>query len=158
VRTLPTAQVKRVGKGTAVLMNLSPQWYNAHRAAGAEAAGKRAAFMKHVEAAVDRRWVRLDADAESTHGYEITYWTKDGRTILFVCMNPELAVSSTGGGNSVGLKADAVPVTLNFSGKVAKVRDERTGKDLSDGSAFKFDWKKSEAIVLSFEGAPPRKR
>jgi hypothetical protein len=158
VRAMPTAQVKRVGKGTAVLMNLSPQWYNAHRAAGAKAAGKRATFMKHVEAAADRRWVRLDADAEVTHGYEITYWTKGGRTILFVCMNPELAVSSTGGGNSVGLKADAVLVTLAFAGKVTGVRDERTGKDLSDGATFKFDWKKSEAIVLSFNGAPPRKR
>ena len=39
-------KVNRFGKGTAVLMNLSPQWYNAYRAAGAEAAEKRSAFMQ----------------------------------------------------------------------------------------------------------------
>ncbi len=33
VRNLETVKVNRVGKGTAVLMNLSPQWYNAYRAA-----------------------------------------------------------------------------------------------------------------------------
>ena len=71
-------------------------------------------------------------------------------------MNPEIAVSSTGGGNSVGLKADVLPVTLAFAGKLSGVRDERTGKDLGDGSEFKFDWKMNEAIVLSFDGLPPR--
>ena len=47
-------------------------------------------------------------------------------------MNPEIAVSSTGGGNSVGLKTDTIPVTLAFAGKLAGVRDERTGKDLGE--------------------------
>ena len=34
VRAMPTANVRRVGAGTAVLLNLSPQWYNAYRVAG----------------------------------------------------------------------------------------------------------------------------
>jgi hypothetical protein len=70
-------------------------------------------------------------------------------------MNPEIEGSSTGGGNSVGLQADTLPVTLAFAGKLGGVRDERTGKDLGGGSEFKFDWKMNEAIVLSFDGAPP---
>ncbi len=98
----------------------------------------------------------LQGGVGKEHGYEITYWHKDGRTILFVCMNPEIAVSSTGGGNSVGLKADVLPVTLAFAGKINGVRDERTGKDLGGGTEFKFDWPMNEAIVISFEGAPPR--
>lgn len=156
VRNMETVKVNRVGKGTAVLLNLSPQWYNAHRAAGPEDAAKRSVFMKPVEAAVRKRWVRLQTEADKAHGYEITYWKRNGRTILFVCMNPEITVSSTGGGNSVGLKTDALPITLVFSGKLTGVRDERTGKALADGSQLKFDWKMNEAVVLSFEGAPPR--
>ncbi len=156
VRNLPVVKVHRVGKGTAVLMNLSPQWYNAYRAAGPESAAKRSAFIDPVQSAAGQRWVSLRGGGGKEHGYEITYWKKDGRTILFVCMNPEIAVSSTGGGNSVGLKEDTLAVTLAFAGKLAGVRDERTGKDLGGGSEFKFDWKMNEAIVLSFDGAPPR--
>jgi hypothetical protein len=158
VRSMEVNKANRVGKGTAVLMNLSPQWYNAHRAAGAEAAEKRATFINHVEAGVGKRWISLKGVEEKAFGHEITYWRKGGRTILFVCMNPEIAVSSTGGGNSVGLKSDALPVTLAFAGKLSGVRDERTGKGLDNAAEFKFDWKMNEAILLSFDGAPPSKR
>jgi hypothetical protein len=71
-------------------------------------------------------------------------------------MNPEIAVSSVGGGNSVGLKSETLPVSIAFAGKVAGVRDERSGKDLGAGTEFKFDWKTNEALVLSFDGIPPR--
>jgi hypothetical protein len=154
VRDMPVVKVNRVGKGKAVLMNLSPQWYNAYRAAGPESAAKRTAFINHVQAATGKRWVSLQGGGKE-YGYEITYWKNDGRTILFVCMNPEIAVTSTGGGNSVGLKEDKLAVTLAFAGKLNGVRDERTGKGLGSGSEFKFDWKMNEAIVLSFEGTPP---
>ena len=152
VRNMKTATVNRVGKGTGVLLNLSPQWYNAYRAKGAEAAAKRTTFMEPVQAATGKRWVSLKGAPGKEFGYEITYWKKDGRTILFVCMNPEIAVSSTGGGNLVGLKSEVLPVTLAFRGKVNGVRDERTGKDLGSGAEFKFDWPMNEAIVISFEG------
>lgn len=152
VRDMKTVNVNKVGKGTAVLLNLSPQWYNAYRAAGAEPAAKRSTFMEHVEKATGKRWVSLKPAGGKEHGYEITYWKKDGRVILFVCMNPEISVSSTGGGNSVGLNASVLPVTLSFANKVAGLRDERTGKDLGSGNDFKFDWPMNEAIVLSFEG------
>lgn len=160
VRDMPTERVNRVGQGTAVLLNLSPQWYNAYRAAGADPAQKRATFMTHVEKAAGKRWVSLKSTdtkaAGQEHGYEITYWKKDGRTVLFLCMNPEISVTSTGGGNSVGLSASVLPVTLSFAGKVSGVRNERTGKDLGSGTEFQFDWPRNEAIVLSFEGQPPR--
>jgi hypothetical protein len=155
VRNMKTATVNRVGKGTAVLLNLSPQWYNAYRAAGAEAATKRSTFMGPVEAATGKRWVSLKGGGKE-NGYEITYLKKDGRTILFVCMNPEIAVSSTGGGNSVGLKSEVLPVTLAFANKINGVRNERTGKDLGSGAEFQFDWPMNEAIVISFDSAAPR--
>jgi hypothetical protein len=157
VRDMPTVSSRRHGKGTAVLMNLSPQWYNAYRVAGAAAAkAHRATFIDPVVAAGAKRWVWLDGVDEQQHGNEITYWSKDGRTIVLVVMNPELSVSSTGGGNAVGLKSGAVPVVLHFAAAVGDARDERSGKSLAAGTEFKFDWARNEAIVISFAGSPPR--
>ncbi len=158
VRKMDVNKVNKFGKGTAVLMNLSPQWYNAYRLAGAkQAAEKREVFMSHVKAAGAKRWVRITgADAEKVHGCEITYWSKDGRTIVFVCFNPEIRGTMLGGGNAAGLKTDAVPITLSFAGKVAAARDERAGKDLGEGESFPFNWKMNEAVVMSFAGPPPK--
>lgn len=154
VREMGVAHVNRFGKGTAVLMNLSPQWYNAYRSEGAQAAAKRAVFMAPIHAAGVRPWVRLEGD--QTFGAEITYFRKGDRTILFVCLNPELAVSSTGGGNAVRLRTETIPVTLAFDKPIRGVRDERAGKDLGEGKQFRFDWKANEAIVVSFQGSAPR--
>lgn len=156
VRAMEVNTTKKVGKGSAVLLNLSPQWYNAHREAGPEAAKKREVFLKPIEAAVGKRWAEVIAEKDGAWGCEVTYWQAGKRTLVFVVMNPETAVSSTGGGNSVGLKAATVPVTLKFAGKITGVKDERTGKKLPDGTEFAFDWKTAEAVVLSFDGGPSR--
>lgn len=151
VRAMGADRVNRYGKGTAVLMNLSPQWYNAYRTQGAEAAKKREVFMKHLADAGVRRWVGIKGAAEREFGYELTYWSKGARTYVFLCYNPEVRGSEVGGGNSVGLKTGDVPVTLEFANDVRHVRDERAGKDLGDGQSFPFDWVMNEAVVLSFE-------
>ncbi|HSU65718.1 MAG TPA: beta-galactosidase trimerization domain-containing protein, partial [Tepidisphaeraceae bacterium] len=148
VRDMGVIHTNHFGKGTAVLMNLSPQWYNAYRTEGAEAASRRSVFMNPIHQTGVNRWVKLQGD--HTFGSEITYWKQGNRTILFVCENPEISVSSVGGGNSVGLKTDASAVTLKFDKPVAQARDERAGKDLGSGSEFKFNWKMNEAIVVSF--------
>ncbi|WAC19718.1 beta-galactosidase trimerization domain-containing protein [Luteolibacter sp. SL250] len=156
VREMPVGHVASAGKGKAVMMNLSPQWYNAHREAGPERAEKREVFMKHVMAAGVQPWVRISSDQAPVHGYEITYWKQstDGnpRTILYVCSNPEIRGTSLGGGNSVGLKSDTIPVRLQFNQTKEQVRDERTGEMLGDGREFPLRWKRDEAIVISFEG------
>jgi hypothetical protein len=153
VREMPVVKVAKFGAGTAVLMNLSPQWYNAYRVQGIEPAKKRDVFLKHVTAAGPKRWVAIKGADDKTFGYEITYWQKAGRTILFVVTNPEISVSSEGGGNAVGLKTATVPITLEFAAPIKAARDERTGKDLGDGKEFKFDWTINQAVVMSFQGA-----
>jgi len=153
VREMGVCKVNKFEKGAAVLMNLSPQWYNAYRAAGCDqAAAKRQAFTRYVKDAGVARWVGIKGAGEKEHGYEIAYWTKGGRTILFVCFNPEVVGSMTGGGNSAGLKTDKLPITLEFSAPVTDARDERSGKALGDGKSFSFDWTMNEAVVLSFKG------
>ncbi len=149
VRAMPVGHVAMVGKGKAVLMNLSPQWYNAYRVAGFDAAKKREVFMRHVGIAP---WVRIADAGEREHGCEITYWTlANGHTLLFVCLNPETRGTSLGGGNSVGLKIDTVAVKLRFTREVRATRDERTGRALSDGAEFTLDWKQNEAVAISFD-------
>jgi hypothetical protein len=156
VRTMRVGSVRKVGKGTAVLMNLSPQWYNAHRVAGATDAAKREVFMKHVKAAGPRRWVELAQASDRESGYEITYWTKGGRTIVFVIFNPEVRGSMAGGGNAAGLKTAEPTVRLKFADRVGAARDERGQRNLGARSDYTFNWTQNEALVVSFEGAPPR--
>jgi hypothetical protein len=152
VRAMPTERVASFGRGQAVLMNLSPQWYQAYRAEGVEAAGRREVFMRHITAAGVVPWVRIANAGEREHGYEITYWSlPTGRTLLFVCLNPEIRGNSLGGGNSVGLKTESVPIKLRFTHPVREVRDERAGQKLNAGSEFSFDWKQNEAVVLTFD-------
>jgi hypothetical protein len=150
VREMGVDHTAKAGKGSAVLMNLSPQWYNAYREAGFEQAGKRQVFMKHLREAGVKPWVRIEGAGPREHGYEITYWRKAGRTILFVCFHPAVEGSQTGGGNSVGLKRELVPITLKFASAVRDARDERSGKALAGGDSFRFEWKMNEAVVMSF--------
>ncbi len=157
VREMGVARVREYGKGKAVLLNVSPQWYNAHRVAGhAQAKARRQVFMKHVKAAGLKRWVDVENAGEKEHGYEITYWAKGGRTIVFVCFNPEIRGTMLGGGNAAGLKTETVPITLRLARKVAGARDERKQQGLGDGDRFRFRWKMNEAVVMSFAGSPPR--
>ncbi len=153
VRNLPVATITRAGAGTAVLMNLSPQWYNAYRTEGPEAAKRRDTFMRHVRCSTGpARWVEIEGAGEPAFGYEITYFRRpDGRKVLFVCWNPETTGSEVGGGNAVGLKSGAIDITLKFAKPVRAARDERPGAALGDGDRFKFSWPRNEAIVLSLE-------
>ncbi len=138
-----------VGKGKAVLMNLSPQWYNAYRVAGFEQAKKREVFMRHLNLIPS---VRLLESDETVHGYEITRWSlPSSRTLLFVCLNPEIRGTSLGGGNSLGLKTNKLPVKLCFSNPVHRTRNERAETELGSGTEFTVDWKQNEAVVISFE-------
>jgi hypothetical protein len=152
VRAMPVANVRSVGTGKAVLMNLSPQWYNAYRVAGHEAAKRRDAFMRHIGGAAGGRWVEIEGAGEAEFGYEITYFrTPGGRKVMFVCWNPETVGSETGGGNAVGLKPGAIEVAIKFAKPVRGVRDERRGRDLGTGDRFRLTWRRNEALVLSFE-------
>jgi hypothetical protein len=158
VRHMPVGHVNHFGKGTAVLLNLSPQWYNVYRAQGAEQAARREAFIKPIADAGVTPRARLKDAGPPTFGAEITCWRSPalpghlGRLIYFLCQGPESTGGETGGGNSAGLKTDTVPVTLQFSRPATGVRDERTGTSLGDGDSFKFNWVMNQAVVVSVDG------
>jgi len=151
VRGMATMNVATYGQGQAVLMNLSPQWYNAYRDMGWQvAADERAVFMDFLHDSGLSRWVEIENAGPATHGYEITYFVKDGRTIVMLVLNPENIVSGT----AVDLRDDVAAVTLKFDTPVLDARDERTGAALGDAMRFNFNWKLDEAVVLSFAGDP----
>ena len=148
VRDLPVRHAQTHGRGNAVLMNLSPQWYNAARSGpGAEAA--RAAFLQPLTAAGLKPRVRLK-DPSAAPTAEITYWSQGDRTVLFLCQNPEITGNSEGGGNSLGLGSGTIRATLQFTREVKDLRNERTGETLPSGREITLPWKQNEALVLSF--------
>lgn len=156
VRALPTQVSREHGEGRAVLMNLSPQWYNAWRVAGAAPSGRRSAFMRYIAEAGVTPWARVTSGGEPLHGHEVTYWRRlDGRIVLFVVQNPELCGTSTGGGGSVGLVTGKVEVTVRFGRNVREVRDERRDVALEGqgegGREFSLEYERGEALVLSFD-------
>ncbi len=152
VRHMSVSTVNSVGMGTAVLMNLSPQWYNAYRVEGAEAAKRRETFVSHLTQHGIRPRVQIENAGEAAFGHEFTTFRRpDGRKVLFLCANPETVGSELGGGNASHLKTGAIPVTLKFLTPVRNVRDERQGKDLGSGDRFSLTWNRNEAIVLSFD-------
>jgi len=108
-------------------------------------------FMKPLDDAGIRRWVQVENADDKTFGYEITYWEKGGRTILFLFVNADTRVNSDGSGETPNLKTDTIPVTLMFEKPIANARDERTGKALGAGRRFQLQWKQNEACVISFE-------
>lgn len=157
VRAMPVNQTHGYGKGRAVMMNLSPQWYNAFRVVGAEASRKRNIFIDPILRAGVVPRVRLKNSGDNEHGYEITFWKKPpsgvspARMVLFLIFNPEITGDSQGGGNARGLKTATLPVTLQFRNAVYDLRDERTGKCYGSGTEFSFEWKQNEALVLSVD-------
>ena len=151
VRNMKVAQVNHYGRGTAVLMNLSPQWYNAYRAAGYDAAARRETFMKFVRAAGVNPWVRIKNAGAKEFGYEIAYWSAGRRLLIFLVANPDAKFSATGGGNATSLRTGKITVTLAFDHPVANVKDERTQKALGSGKEIQIDWTMNEAAVLSLD-------
>jgi hypothetical protein len=150
VRNMPADNMNKVGSGVAVLMNLSPQWYNAYRTEGMAAARKRSVFMRHLSPLCKPK-VWIENAGEDVFGYEITrFRMPNGRTLLYVCLNPETTGGELGGGNSVGLKTGEVNITLRFASPIRDVRDERRGVALKSGERVSLTWARSEAVVLSF--------
>ncbi len=155
VRAMPKPSPNRQGAGAATLLNESPQRYNAYREAGHLASQARKTFLDPVLKRI-APWVRLQGAGEAEHGYEFTYWSKAGRTIVCLVLNPEILANDTGGGHAAGLKTGTIPVVVSFRDDVNDVRDERTGKRIGNGRTFALSWIRNEAVILSFEGDPPR--
>jgi hypothetical protein len=158
-RTLKTRQARATGKGRVVYLNLSPQRYLMHRADGAGATARRKLFLQPLLGAGVRPWVTVKgADGARPRNAEVTYWEKDGRTLLFLVQNVPMGGGELGGGSGLGLVPGREEVTLSFATPLEDLVNERTGEKLGATSQAKVTWDRTESVVLSFKGSPPAGR
>jgi hypothetical protein len=152
---LAAGTVTKVGKGTVVYLNLSPLRYLQYREEGTADDAKREPFLKYVAAAGATPWVKVTTDGKRPRNAEVTYWSKDGRTFVFVVQNVPLGGGDEGGGHGSGLVKEKMKVDLEFALPVKDFVDERAGKKLGDGAKFSVEYNSVEAGFASFSGAVP---
>ncbi len=155
-RRLPVGTERTAGQGRAVYLNLSPQRYLQYRQEGKAGEEESRPFLEPVSRAGVHPWIEWTSGGrQSPVPLEATYWSKGGRTLVFVLQNVPIASSSTGGGGPEGLAATAIPLEVRLAAPVRDVRDERTGRGLSDGDRFTFRLDTTAAVFFSFAGSPP---
>ncbi|MBM4031895.1 MAG: beta-galactosidase [Planctomycetes bacterium] len=156
---LRTHTIKRVGKGTAVLVNLSPQRYLQYREEGSASDQHRNVFMQYTLSGGAKPWVRVTGpDGARPRNCEATYWwhPEAKRTYVFVLQNAEVTSSDIGGGGVEGLTSKKHPITITLPAPVKDLTDERTGKKLGDAATFTLDLNPVEAAFFSFAGEAPK--
>jgi len=155
-KSLPAATVTKAGKGRAVYLNLSPLRYLQYREEGTADAKARAPFVTHVATAGAVPWVTVAAGGARPRNAEVTYWSKGGRTYVFVVQNFPMSADEAGHEGARGLLKVAAKVDVEFATPVKDAVDERTGVKLGDGKKFTVDYNSVEAAFLSYEGGPAR--
>jgi hypothetical protein len=148
-RRLPVRTVRKVERGTAVYLNLSPLRYLQYREEGKAEASHREHFLEHVLAAAKPRVVVTSGGARPRN-CEVTYWTRGGRTYLFVVQKTPTGGDPSGGNWASQLLDEEIPIAIEFATPARGVIDERTGKTLGDGRVFKLPFKTLEAVLLSY--------
>jgi len=157
-RKLGIKNVKQVGKGTAVYVNLSPQRYHQYRQEGTTTDEQRKLFTENIFKAGVKPWVTLTSGGKRPANIEATYFTKNGRTYVFVVQNVTVTSSNLGDTKTAGLAEGKIAVDVEFPEVVKEVVDERAGKKLGEGKKFSFEFNAPEAAFLSFAGDPPKKK
>jgi hypothetical protein len=155
-RHLGAGSAREVGKGRAVYVNLSPQRYLRYREEGTATDAQCRVFLEPVLAAGVRPWVRVTAAGKRPANTETTYWTKDGRTLVFVLQKAATSGNSAGGGGADGLVDRTLDVDVELAAPVRDLRDERTGRRLGDGKTVSLPFHTTEAVFFSFQGTPVR--
>ncbi|MBI1373201.1 MAG: beta-galactosidase [Phycisphaera sp.] len=156
---LGDAVVRKVGKGRAVYMNLSPQRYMQYREENATTDAMRDVFVQPVRDGGATAWVTITGpDGKRPRNCEATYWSKGGRTYVFVVQSASVTGNALGGGAAVGLSDKTEKIEVRLAGAAKDVRNERTGEKLGDGDRFAVEFNPVEAVLFSFEGGPARGR
>jgi hypothetical protein len=157
VKGIPVRSARQVGRGRAVLLNLSPQRYLQYREEGRATDAHRAVFVEPVRQAGVNPWLRITGpDGKRPPNTEATYWTKDGRMLVFVLQNVPVSGSAFGGGGAEGLVERQFPIQVEFPAEATDLVNERSGKKFGNGRRFTFDLNTVEAVFFSFSGDPRR--
>jgi hypothetical protein len=82
---------------------------------------------------------------------EATYWSKGGRTFVFILKNVPVNATTTGGGGVAGLSSQGMTLEVELP-TARKVVDERSGKTLGEGKMFSFRWSVVDPVFFSYAG------
>jgi hypothetical protein len=146
--------VRAVGQGKAVYLNLSPQRYLQYREEGAATDSHRSAFLRQILPAGRPPRVVVTRGGQRPPRCEVTYWTKGGRTYVFILRNVPVNATTVGGGGAVGLTAEPGAVEVELATDMLGVVDERSGKAMGAGKSFSFDFNGVEPVFFSFASPP----
>jgi hypothetical protein len=150
-RRLALRQVRPVGKGKAVYLNLSPARYLQYREEGMATDEHCRVFLEPVLAAGVKPWITVTSAGKRPANLEVTYWTLKGRTLVFVVQKAATTGSSTGGGGAENLASRILPIEIELPPGFKDVVDERTGRHLGPGNKFSLEFNTTEAVFISFQ-------
>lgn len=147
----PAFNVSRsAGKGQAVYLNLTPMEYLLRRGTASGQAYRD--LLTSLLARVGRTprvQVRRGRSADPL--IERLFWKTGDRTTLCLIHNALRAAKVDPAGEAVGVRlGGAEPIRLEFTRPVSGLRNERTGRDLGNGTTFEDTWVPCQANVYSF--------
>jgi hypothetical protein len=148
---LGTQKVVPVGRGKAIYLNLSPQRYLQYREEGTDTDAHRATFLRQINPSGRPSRVLVSREGRRPPECEATYWSKGGRTFVFILRNVPVNASTTGGGGAAGLSSPGMTLDVELPA-ARNVVDERTGKSLGSGKTFSFRWNGVEPVFFSYAG------
>lgn len=150
---------RTVGKGRVVDLNLTPLEYLLQR--GTPGGQPYQDLMTSLLAQTGLKpRLRVQRRGAVDPLIESLFWRKGDRIILGLIHNALRAAqvdsaaspSPAGGGGGWGPGADGLePIRLEFAQPVAGLRNERTGRDLGDGTVFEDTWVPCQANLYSFK-------
>ena len=146
---LGTQHVMKVGRGKAVYLNLSPQRYLQYREEGTDTDAHRATFIRHINPSGRPPRVVVRHQGRRPPQCEATYWSKSGRTYVFILRNVPVNATTTGGGGAAGLLSKEMTLEVELPAAETVV-DERTGQTLGKGKIFSFRWNGVVPILFSY--------
>jgi hypothetical protein len=146
---LGTPKLKQVGRGQAVYLNLSPQRYLQYREEGSDTDAHRATFLSRINPSGRPPRVIVAHQGRRPPQCEVTYWSKGGRTYVFVLKNVPVGATPTGGGGATRVGPREIDIEVALP-QAQKVVDERTGRSLGDGKTFSFRWNGMQPVFFSY--------
>lgn len=147
---LDTHQVREVGRGKAVYLNLSPQRYLQYREEGSASDAHRRTFLAEVLPDGKPPRVIVQADDARPRDCETIVWSKGDRLYVFLVQNAPATSSPQGGGGVDGLPRKAVEVDVQLRTRARDVVDERSGRRLGDVSEFRLNFPGVEPAFFSW--------
>lgn len=148
-RRIGTQNVRKVGRGTAVYLNLSPQRYLQYREENTTTDAHRETFLRHILPDGIPPRVVVTHRGRRPQNAEVTYWSNGKRIYVFILQNVPINATSTGNGGSSSLTSEPKTITVEWPAIIRDLIDERTGKSLGDGRSFAFEFNGIEPVFLS---------